>query len=58
MTKNDRSRLNRRSMLAIGTAALAAPMLGRRANAQTASLTVAASLPVVDASLLTTMRAA
>ncbi|NVK61378.1 MAG: ABC transporter substrate-binding protein [Rhodobacteraceae bacterium] len=41
MIKTDRSRLSRRSMLAIGTAALATPMLGRRANAQTTSLTVA-----------------
>lgn len=41
MKKTVMPRMSRRSLLATGTAALAIPMLGRRANAQATSLTVA-----------------
>ncbi|MCZ4354839.1 ABC transporter substrate-binding protein [Roseovarius aestuarii] len=41
MTKTPFKSLNRRSLLATGAAALAVPMLGRKANAQVTSLTVA-----------------
>ncbi|RKF14150.1 ABC transporter substrate-binding protein [Roseovarius spongiae] len=41
MTKKNKMALDRRTVLATGAAALATPMLGRRANAQVSELTVA-----------------